>query len=112
MGTAGRSAFVASLVLGGLGVLAAAEAPTLRVGMDTRTPLGNARFEARDDPGELFEELRSGALDAVVFDSLYFRWRVANDRGFRVAGEPLNRLGYHVGFASRTRPPWRRCRAS
>jgi ABC-type amino acid transport substrate-binding protein len=60
--------------------------------------LGHANFEARDDPGELFDELRSGALDAVVFDSLYVRWRVANDSAFRVVGEPLNRLGYHAGL--------------
>lgn len=52
---------------------------------------------ARDAPEVLFEELRARVLDAVVFDSPYVRWRVARDGAFRVVGEPLNKLGYHVG---------------
>ncbi|HET7293696.1 MAG TPA: ABC transporter substrate-binding protein [Vicinamibacteria bacterium] len=46
---------------------------------------------------QLFQDLRSGALDAVIYDSLYVRWLVARDAAFRVVGRPLNRLGYHVG---------------
>ena len=48
------------------------------------------------DGTELFERLRAGGIDALVFDSPGVRWRVAHDRAFRVVGEPLNRLGYHV----------------
>jgi polar amino acid transport system substrate-binding protein len=49
------------------------------------------------DGSELFDLLRAGGVDAVIFDSPGVRWRVAHDRAFRVVGEPLNRLGYHVG---------------
>jgi polar amino acid transport system substrate-binding protein len=45
----------------------------------------------------LFNDLGAGGLDAVVFDSVYVRWRVMRDGAFRVVGEPLNRLAYHVG---------------
>jgi polar amino acid transport system substrate-binding protein len=48
------------------------------------------------DGAELFERLRAGKVDALIFDSPGVRWRVAHDRAFRVVGEPLNRLGYHV----------------
>lgn len=46
---------------------------------------------------QLFQDLRKGALDAVIYDSLYVRWLVSRDPAFRVVGQPLNRLGYHVG---------------
>lgn len=59
--------------------------------------MGHGQFAARDLADTLFDELKRGELDAVIFDSLYVRWRVARDRSFRVVGEPLNRLGYHVG---------------
>jgi polar amino acid transport system substrate-binding protein len=59
--------------------------------------MGHGRFVAVDDPDKLFPALKSGALDALLFDSLYVRWRVATEPGFKVVGEPLNRLGYHVG---------------
>ena len=45
----------------------------------------------------LFDRLESRKLDAVIFDSLYVRWRVAHDKAYRIVGEPLNELGYHVG---------------
>ena len=45
----------------------------------------------------LFDDLKAGHLDAVVYDSPYVRWRVTRDQTLRVVGEPLNRLGYHVG---------------
>jgi ABC-type amino acid transport substrate-binding protein len=50
----------------------------------------------------LFENLRSGAVDALIFDSPGVRWRVAQDPAFRVVGGPLNRLGYHVGVRRAT----------
>ncbi len=46
---------------------------------------------------QLFRDLRRGALDAVIYDSLYVRWLVSRNTGYRVVGQPLNRLGYHVG---------------
>ncbi len=51
-----------------------------------------------DDSDQLFEALAQGKLDAAVEDSTYARWRVAQDDSFRVVGEPLNRLGYHLGL--------------
>ncbi len=50
-----------------------------------------------DSQEVLFEDLRTSKIAAVLFDSLYVRWRIANDPTFRAVGEPLNRLGYHVG---------------
>lgn len=47
---------------------------------------------------ELFERLGRREFDAIVFDSAYVRWRVARDKAFRLLGEPLNRLGYHVAL--------------
>jgi ABC-type amino acid transport substrate-binding protein len=44
----------------------------------------------------LFDDLKAGKLDAVIYDSPYVHWRVANDPAFRAVGEPLNKLGYHV----------------
>lgn len=67
--------------------------PAVRRGL---TAMGHGRFESRSHPTTLFRDLSAGALDAVIFDSLYVRWRVANDPGLRVVGTPLNRLGYHV----------------
>ncbi len=63
----------------------------------TLRSLGAANLVPMDDAELLFEELGKGGIDALVFDSLYVRWRVANDKAFQVVGEPLNRLGYHVG---------------
>lgn len=61
-----------------------------------RTSL-RARFVERRDGDLLFDEVASGKLDALLFDSMYVRWRARRDPGLRVIGEPLNRLGYHVG---------------
>jgi polar amino acid transport system substrate-binding protein len=61
------------------------------------TGLG-AKLVVVDQGGEdLFSRLGRQELDAIVFDSAFVRWRVARDKAFRVVGEPLNRLGYHVG---------------
>jgi ABC-type amino acid transport substrate-binding protein len=60
--------------------------------------LGGGRFEVRTTVVELFRDLLASRLDAVVYDSLYVRWRAARQHDIRVVGEPLNRLGYHVGL--------------
>lgn len=67
---------------------------------------------ARDAPEVLFEELQAGVLDAVVFDSPYVRWRVAQDASFRVVGEPLNKLGYHVGVRQSDEALFKRVQAA
>lgn len=46
---------------------------------------------------EMFDRLGVSDLDAVIFDSTFVLWRIARDARFHVVGEPLNRLGYHVG---------------
>jgi ABC-type amino acid transport substrate-binding protein len=57
-----------------------------------------ARLTVVDQGGEeLFDRLGRSELDAVAFDSAFVRWRVARDGAFRIVGEPLNHLGYHVG---------------
>jgi ABC-type amino acid transport substrate-binding protein len=57
-----------------------------------------ARLVVVDQGGEeLFSRLGRAELDAIVFDSAFVRWRVGRDAAFRVVGEPLNHLGYHVG---------------
>jgi ABC-type amino acid transport substrate-binding protein len=45
----------------------------------------------------LFQGLKAGKVPVIVMDSPYVRWRLARDPGFRSVGEPLNKLGYHVG---------------
>jgi len=61
--------------------------------------LGARSILLRDGGSLLFDDLRAGTIDALLFDSPYVRWRVAQEpRTFRVVGEPLNRLGYHVGL--------------
>jgi polar amino acid transport system substrate-binding protein len=59
--------------------------------------LGQKALRAFDDPSELFGALARGTLDAAVFDSPYAYWWLGRNPGFKVVGEPLNRLGYHVG---------------
>ena len=62
------------------------------------TGLGVGSVLIRDNGSLLFDDLQAGTIDALIFDSPYVRWRVSRDRCFRVVGEPLNRLGYHVGL--------------
>ena len=57
-----------------------------------------AQLKAYDVQEALFTDLKNSVVDAVLYDSPYVRWRVANDTSFRTVGEPLNRLGYHVGI--------------
>jgi polar amino acid transport system substrate-binding protein len=59
--------------------------------------MGGVQFAVEDEAERLFDYLKQGRLDAVIFDSFYVRWRVARDRSFKAVGEPLNRLGYHLG---------------
>jgi ABC-type amino acid transport substrate-binding protein len=59
--------------------------------------MGGGSFIQEEDADKLFAELKAGALDAVLFDSFYARWKISQDPAFRIVGEPLNRLGYHVG---------------
>ena len=56
-----------------------------------------AEFVELQDGDALFDQVANGALDAMLFDSMYVRRRARHDPGFRIIGEPLNRLGYHVG---------------
>jgi ABC-type amino acid transport substrate-binding protein len=60
--------------------------------------MGRGSFIPFDDPDQMFALLKDDKLDAVIFDSPYVRWKVGRDPAFRVVGEPLNRLGYHVGL--------------
>lgn len=59
--------------------------------------LGGGRFQVRKTVPQLFADLTGSQLDAVVYDSLYVRWRSSRRKDVRVVGEPLNRLGYHLG---------------
>ena len=62
--------------------------------------MGHGRFSSFDDVETAFAEMKAGKLDAVFYDSLYVHWKLLRDSWFRVVGEPLNRLGYHVGVRS------------
>jgi polar amino acid transport system substrate-binding protein len=59
--------------------------------------MGHGRYQVGDSSVALFRQLKAGTVDAILFDSLPARWRVARDPSLRLVGEPLNRLGYHVG---------------
>lgn len=62
------------------------------------TGLGARSIMIRDSGSVLFDDLEAGTIDALLFDSPYVRWRVSRGATFRIVGEPLNRLGYHVGL--------------
>ena len=64
----------------------------------TLRSLGSAQTRSYDSEGAMFRDLKLGLLDAVVHDSTYTRWRVKSDPALRIVGEPLNRMGYHVGL--------------
>lgn len=59
--------------------------------------MGGGQFLEFDDVVPALDALKAGAYDAVIYDSFYVRWRLRRDRGLRMVGEPLNRLGYHAG---------------
>ncbi len=65
-----------------------------------RASLG-AEFVELKDGDALFDQVAEGTLEAMLFDSMYVRWRASRDRTFRIISEPLNRLGYHVGVPRR-----------
>jgi polar amino acid transport system substrate-binding protein len=64
--------------------------------MRTLHALGAGELKVFDVEEGLFQALRDGDLDAVVYDSPAVRWRAAQDPTLRVVGEPLNRLSYNV----------------
>jgi polar amino acid transport system substrate-binding protein len=73
----------------------------------------DVQLERVDQGGEaMFRQLAASDLDAVIFDSTFVRWRVARDPRFRIAGEPLNRLGYHVGVRREDRDLFARVQAA
>lgn len=74
--------------------------------------LGAAQLIPLDDSDQLFDELGGGGIDAAVEDSTYVRWRVAHDNTFRAVGDPLNRLGYHVGLRKTDTELYRRVEAA
>jgi L-cystine transport system substrate-binding protein len=59
--------------------------------------MGHGQFQVADSSAALFRQLKARTIDAVLFDSVHARWRASRDPSLRVTGEPLNRLGYHVG---------------
>ena len=65
---------------------------------ELNTGLGVGSVLVRDSGSLLFDDLKAGTIDALIFDSPSVRWRVSRDPFFQVVGEPLNRLGYHVGL--------------
>jgi len=64
----------------------------------TLRSLGSVHTKSYDSEGALFRDLREGVIAAVVHDSTYARWRVNAEPTLRIVGEPLNKLGYHVGM--------------
>jgi polar amino acid transport system substrate-binding protein len=64
----------------------------------TLRSIGAAHLKVYDVQEALFDDLAANKVDAIVYDSPYVRWRVSRDKTFRTVGEPLNRLGYHVGL--------------
>ena len=68
------------------------------VGERTVRSIGATKLKAYDVQEAIFADLKNSVVDAVVYDSPYVYWRVANDSALRAVGEPLNRLGYHVGI--------------
>jgi ABC-type amino acid transport substrate-binding protein len=60
--------------------------------------LGAAELVTYESEARLFADLKTGVVDAVVYDSPAVRWRAKNDRSLRAVGEPLNKLGYHVAL--------------
>ena len=74
--------------------------------------IGAAQLIPLDDSDQLFDELAEGRIDAAVEDSTYVRWRVAHDSSYRVVGEPLNRLTYHVALRRADTDLYRRVEAA
>jgi polar amino acid transport system substrate-binding protein len=64
----------------------------------TLRSVGAASLRVYDKQETLFDELKAGKVGAILYDSPYVRWRVGRDKSFKTVGEPLNKLGYHVGL--------------
>ncbi len=64
----------------------------------TLRSIGAARLQSYEQQEALFSDLASKKIDAILYDSPYVRWRVSREKAFRTVGEPLNKLGYHVGL--------------
>ena len=56
------------------------------------------QYVTSEDPEPLLDDLRSGKVDAVVYDSFFIKWRLRRSPEFKVVGEPLNHLGYNIGL--------------
>jgi ABC-type amino acid transport substrate-binding protein len=65
----------------------------------TLRALAGAQLVSFELNRNLFYALQTGKLDAAAHDSTYIAWRVGRGDPFRAVGEPLNKLGYHVGVA-------------
>lgn len=63
----------------------------------TLRALAGAKLVAYSLNRELFYALQTRKIDAVAHDSTYIGWRVGRGEPFKAVGEPLNKLGYHVG---------------
>jgi len=63
----------------------------------TLRSLGAAELVPFASEDLLFQGLKSGKVPVIVMDSPYVRWRLSRETGLRTVGEPLNKLGYHVG---------------
>lgn len=83
----------------------------LTVDRSVRT-LGAAQLIPLEDSDQLFDELAQGRIDAAVEDSTYVHWRVAHDSTFRVVGDPLNKLSYHVALRKTDVDLYRRVEAA
>jgi ABC-type amino acid transport substrate-binding protein len=64
----------------------------------TLRSIGAGQLQAYDVQEALFDDLAAKKIGAILYDSPYVHWRVSRDKQFRTVGEPLNRLGYHVGL--------------
>jgi len=64
----------------------------------TLRSIGAGKLQVYDVQEALFDDLATKKIGAILYDSPYVRWRVSRDKTFRTVGEPLNRLGYHVGL--------------
>jgi ABC-type amino acid transport substrate-binding protein len=59
--------------------------------------MGRQHYVPMSSEMRLLAGLQAGDLDGIIVDSIFLRWRAARDPGLRIVGEPLNRLGYHIG---------------
>jgi polar amino acid transport system substrate-binding protein len=65
----------------------------------TLRALAGAKLVAYPLNRELFYALQTRKIDAVAHDSTYIAWRIGRGEPFKILGDSLNKLGYHVGVA-------------